>query len=134
MVFEESRFKTVDFVCIKVEKTKTTITSGTMENAVSNDESGPITKRNVVPFDCLDDSTTQDACDFEEHFNDDSNQSFADESPEKTAPKTVLSIKIPNSFADFSKSTILSPMSDLAMNVEKTKLNSSDSVVCTFGK
>lgn len=96
---------------------------------VPNNECGLTTQSSVVPFNDFDDSTTQDA----QHFCDDSNQSITDaaaadnDDPDKMNSKPRLAVRISNCFTDFRNAAILSPISDLAMNVAKTKLNRSNS-------
>lgn len=76
----------------------------------------PIKKITTVPIDDLDGCSTQDACDFEQHFANDSNQS--DDEPKKSK----LRLNIGNYLKDLEPPSIMSPISELAMNVAKTKL------------
>lgn len=92
-----------------------------------------------VPIECFDDSSTQDATDFDEHYDldIDDNQHSIDESSVQT-PKInsncgkILTSNVINQFTNFNQTTILSPISELAMNVAWTKLTSASNVTGKF--
>lgn len=79
-----------------------------------------IKKISTVPIDDLDGCTTQDACDFEQHFVDDSSRS--DDKPDKKDAKSKLRLNIGSYLKDLEPPSIMSPISELAVNIAKTKL------------
>lgn len=90
-----------------------------MFKKISND-CVPIKKISTMPIDDLDGCTTQDACDFVQHFGNDRGQS--DDIPDKISVKPKLRLDIGNYLKDLEPPSIMSPISELAMNVAKTKL------------
>lgn len=95
-----------------------------MAGNVPNQELNDFTQKpSAVSIENLEDCATQDACDFQEHFLCDSSESLSDASPEKVNIRPVLAIDISNCLKDLqNNTTILSPISELAMNVANTKL------------
>lgn len=77
-------------------------------------------------IDDFNDCSTQDACDYEQNFNS-SSQSDDDDDTIDTidtidAGSTLPKLKITNFFKVLNPPSILSPVSELAMNIAKTKL------------
>lgn len=93
---------------------------------------------NNLPTKLLDDSSIQDAAQFNDSGKSiDANTQEFNDSGEKMAEKSlnirkVLSINVSNCFKDLKDATILSPVSELAMNVALTKLVSTDPVTGKF--
>lgn len=104
-----------------------------MDSVVSNDESVLIVESDDSTMFNFNDSTTQDAFDFEEDSNDDSYQNTSDPDEVKVNRTPVLTVRMPKFFMDSNNVSILSPISELAVNVAKTKLNSTNSAL-TLGK
>lgn len=80
----------------------------------------------VSTIDDFDNCSTQDACDFEQHFN---NVSSGDDDADTTdttdtidTGSTLPKLKITNFFKVLNPPSILSPVSELALNIAKTKL------------
>lgn len=99
----------------------------------------------AVAIEYFDDSSTQDATDFEHHFDSDSNQSIIDDdsrhliddTSEKITKKNVdsekvLTLNVTNYFKDFNQTNILSPISELAMNVASTNLTATSDLTGKF--
>lgn len=88
-----------------------------INNECSNEE------LNGALFDDLDNCATQDACDIGQYFENDSNHSLTDDNHDQTDEKPKLRLITTNQFKDFSETaTVLSPISELALNIAKTKL------------
>lgn len=104
-----------------------------MDSVVSNDESVLIVESDDSTMFNLNDSTTQDAFDFEEDSNDDSYQNTSELDEVKVNRTPVLTVRMPKFFMDSNNVSILSPISELAVNVAKTKLNSTN-IALTLGK
>lgn len=104
-----------------------------MDSVVSNDESVLIVESDDSTMFSFNDSTTQDAFDFEEDSNDDSYQNTSELDEVKVNRTPVLTVRMPKFFMDSNNVSILSPISELAVNVAKTKLNSTN-IALTLGK
>lgn len=104
-----------------------------MDSVESNDESVLIVESDDSTMFSFDGSTTQDAFDFEENSNDDSYQNTSDPDEVKVIGTPVLTVRMPKFFMDSNNISILSPISELAVNVAKTKLNSTNTGL-TLGK
>lgn len=110
-------------------------------NGVSTDrfDSGEkYVSSNNLPIEIYDDCSTQDATEFNDSSGsiDENTQHFYENS-ERIANKSWnkqknLSINVSNCLKDFKETSILSPVSELAMNVALTKLVSADPVTGKF--
>lgn len=93
---------------------------------VSVDEKSSNMSLSAVSFEDLNNCATQDACDFESDFESDS--SFNDSTGNLPDEKPKLSLNITNYFKGFDvPAAVLSPISELALNVAKTNLLSATS-------
>lgn len=92
-----------------------------------------------LPFECLDDSSTQDATDFEKYIENDNKQSVSDcsqtqiDGDKQTKNEELnflptLTLNLTNYFGMIDETNILSPVSELAMNVALTTITSADNV------
>lgn len=91
----------------------------------------------IEPIEYNDDDNTIDAVtDSEINFNSNSNQSFDEADKDHSNDSEILTVKpcnkrsalmleLPNYIDDLNKINVLSPISELALNVAKSKLNSS---------
>lgn len=96
---------------------------------------------NNLPIDLFDDSSTQDVTEFnysaesifddDQHSNNHSEKMSNEFSNESTNDSQVLKINVSSYFKNINQTNILSPVSELAMNVALTKL---DSAVHLTGK
>lgn len=85
------------------------------------DES-PRKKTSTVPFNDLNDCATHDACDFEPNSDGYSSNSSNENSQDSSDGRPNLKLNIANHFKAFEPVAVLSPISELAMNVAKTNL------------
>lgn len=107
-----------------------------MEQFRSDCKSGETSKTvSIVDFD---ENSTQDATDFEsdELFDHDIEQSNDDDTAQinnrHVNDVNILKLDINNYFKDFTPKSVLSPISELAMNVAMTKLTSASNVTGKF--
>lgn len=85
---------------------------------ISSDESDSINQSCTLAFGDLDNCSTQDACDYEQYFG----HNLSDDSQDSTDARPKLRLNIASHLNDLSPASILSPVSELAMNIAKTKL------------
>lgn len=89
-----------------------------------SDDSGFVKESRAISIENLADCDTQDACDFQNHFDNDSNGSATENVQHNDKNVGKLKLNISQYFSDINAQAVRSPISDLALNVARTKISS----------